>query len=63
MLEELELLSRNIEHINEIVAMQQNYGKVAGVVEELPVAGLVEDALRMNLGAHGTPRRPGRARV
>ena len=50
MLEELELLSRNIEHINEIVVMQQNYGKVAGVVEELPVAGLVEDALRMNLG-------------
>jgi len=51
MLEELELLSRNIEHINEIVAMQQNYSKVAGVVEEMPVAGLVEDALRMNLGS------------
>jgi PAS domain S-box-containing protein len=51
MLEELELLSRNIEHINDIVAMQQNYGKVAGVVEELPLAGLVEDALRMNLGS------------
>ena len=71
MLEELELLSRNIEHINEIVAMQQNYGKAAGVVEELPVAGLVEDALRMNLGSmerHGVqvvreydevPARPG----
>ena len=51
MLEELQLLSRNIEHINEIVAMQQNYGKVAGVIEELPVSGLVEDALRMDLGS------------
>jgi len=51
MLEELELLSRNIEHINEVVAMQQNLGKAAGVVEELPVAALVEDALRMNLGS------------
>jgi len=50
MLEELELLSRNIEHINEIVAMQQNHGKVAGLLEELPVDSLVEDALRMNLG-------------
>ncbi len=50
MLEELELLSRNIEHINEIVAMQQNYGRVAGLVEELPPDRLVEDALRMNLG-------------
>ena len=50
MLEELELLSRNIEHINGIVAMQQNYGRVCGVVEELPVVSLVEDALRMNLG-------------
>ncbi len=51
MLGELELLSRNIEHINEIVAMQQNYGKVVGLLEVLPVDSLVEDALRMNPGA------------
>ena len=51
MLEELTLLNRNIEHINEIVAMQQNYGKFAGVLEQLPVVSLVEDALRMNLGS------------
>jgi PAS domain S-box-containing protein len=49
MLEELQLLSQDIAHINEIIAMQQNCGKAAGVVEELPVADLVEDALRMNL--------------
>jgi signal transduction histidine kinase len=51
MLEELELLGRNIEHINGIVAMQQNYGKVAGITEEIAVSDLAEDALRMNLAA------------
>ena len=50
LLEEMGLLNRNIEHINEIVAMQQNQGKVAGLLEQLPAASLVDDALRMNLG-------------
>ena len=31
--------------------MQQNYAKVSGVYENLPVAELVEDALRMNVAA------------
>lgn len=31
--------------------MQQNYAKVLGVLESLPVADLVEDALRLNTGA------------
>jgi PAS domain S-box-containing protein len=47
-LKELQLLSGNVEHIKEIVAMQQSYYKVSGAVESLPVAELVEDALRMN---------------
>jgi PAS domain S-box-containing protein len=47
-LKELQLLSGNVEHIKEIVAMQQSYYKVSGAVESLPVAQLVEDALRMN---------------
>jgi ligand-binding sensor domain-containing protein/signal transduction histidine kinase len=50
-LKELHDLTRNIEHIKEIVAMQQNYAKAAGVVEKLAVSTLVEDALRMNTGA------------
>ena len=41
----------NITHIKEIVAMQQNYAKSAGILEPLEVADLVEDALRMNTGA------------
>jgi signal transduction histidine kinase len=48
---ELESLRENIEHIKEIVAMQQNYAKVSGVAETVKVADLVEDALRMNAGA------------
>ncbi|MGA3284516.1 MAG: PAS domain-containing protein [Verrucomicrobiota bacterium] len=50
-LDKLERLRKNIEHIREIVAMQQNYAKVSGVLESLPVAGLVEDAIRMNVGS------------
>jgi PAS domain S-box-containing protein len=48
---ELESLRENIEHIKEIVAMQQNYATVCGVAETVKMADLVEDALRMNAGA------------
>ncbi len=41
----------NIEHIKEIVAMQQSYAKVSGLFENLAVCDLVEDALRLNIGA------------
>jgi PAS domain S-box-containing protein len=50
-LSELSLLAANIEHIKEIVAMQQSYAKISGMIELLPAAELVEDALRMNAGA------------
>jgi signal transduction histidine kinase len=49
-LRELDSLRRNIEHIKEIVAMQQNYAKAGGVKEVIKVADLVEDSLRMNEG-------------
>ncbi len=48
---ELELLRKNIEHIKDIVAMQQNYAKVSGVTETVRVEELVEDALQMNAGS------------
>ena len=48
---EIELTRKNIEHIRDIVTMQQNYAKVSGVVEKVKVADLVEDAIRMNAGA------------
>jgi signal transduction histidine kinase len=48
---ELDSLRRNVEHIKEIVAMQQNYATVGGVKEMINVVNLVEDSLRMNEGA------------
>ena len=50
-LTELELLSRNIEHIKEIVSMQQNYARIGGFSESVPADVLVEDALRMTEGS------------
>jgi two-component system, NtrC family, sensor kinase len=50
-LHELDLLAKNIEHIKEIVSMQQNYARVAGFVENLPPESLAEDALRMTTGS------------
>jgi PAS domain S-box-containing protein len=50
-LREVELLQRNVDHINEIVAMQQDYARVSGILETIPVAELVEDAVQMNAGA------------
>jgi signal transduction histidine kinase len=50
-LSEVDQLSRNIEHIKEVVAMQQSYAKVSGVFENLAADRLVEDAIAMNIGA------------
>jgi PAS domain S-box-containing protein len=53
---ELELLRRNIEHIKEIVAMQQSYARVSSIQEDLAPAELVEEALRISeasLHRHG----------
>jgi PAS domain S-box-containing protein len=51
LLSELESLRRNVEHIKDIVSMQQSYAKVIGVVEALAPPDLFEDALRMNSAA------------
>jgi len=51
MLKELSSLSKNIEHIKDIVAMQQSYARVSGVVESISAVELVDDALRMNAEA------------
>jgi ligand-binding sensor domain-containing protein/signal transduction histidine kinase len=49
--DEMELLRKNIEHIKDVVAMQQSYAKTAGITEIVKVSDLVEDALRMAFGA------------
>jgi two-component system, NtrC family, sensor kinase len=49
MLRELSLLGGNINHIKEIVAMQQNYARISGVRETLVIAEIVEEAIRLNI--------------
>jgi signal transduction histidine kinase len=45
---EAEGLAKNIAHIKDIVAVQQSYAKVSGVIESLVAHELVADALEMN---------------
>jgi signal transduction histidine kinase len=48
---ELEVLRGNVEHIKEIVAMQQSYARRGGITDMVDICTLVEDSLRMNEGA------------
>jgi PAS domain S-box-containing protein len=48
---ELAVLRNNVEHIKEIVAMQQSYARRGGVTDMVDIRTLVEDSLRMNEGA------------
>jgi signal transduction histidine kinase len=45
---ELRSLVKNIEHIREIVSMQQSYAKLSGLKVAVKTSDIVEDALRMN---------------
>jgi signal transduction histidine kinase len=47
MLHELELLTGYVEHIKKIVSTQQSYGKVSGVIENVSLQDLAEDAIRV----------------
>ncbi len=47
---ELAQLRKNVDHIKDIVAMQQSYARTSGVIESVSLPDLVEDALRMNAG-------------
>jgi signal transduction histidine kinase len=50
-LREAESLARNLEHVKEIVAVQQSYSQQCGATETIQISELVQDAVRMNLGA------------
>jgi signal transduction histidine kinase len=47
-IQELDLLVKNIEHIKDVVSMQQSYARVSGVREIINLRDLVEDGLRIN---------------
>jgi ligand-binding sensor domain-containing protein/signal transduction histidine kinase len=51
MQQEQDQLTRNIEHIKEIVAMQQNYAQVSVILEHVSLANLVDEALQINAAA------------
>ncbi len=48
LLEKVSALNENVHHINEIVALQQDYASVSGLLEKVTPVELVEDALRMH---------------
>ncbi|WP_171006523.1 sensor histidine kinase [Pseudomonas sp. 2FG] len=48
---ELNFLRQNIDHIKEVVAMQQTFATASGVEEHVDVRELLEDSLRMNLSS------------
>jgi PAS domain S-box-containing protein len=49
---ELDQLALKIDHIKQIVSMQQNYSKVAGVVEKTDLVDIVEDAIHIHSSAY-----------
>lgn len=46
--DETDALLKSIDHINEIVRMQQDYARTSGLFEKVSLKDLVEDALRLN---------------
>ncbi len=51
LLSEVDSLQKNVDHIREIVSMQQAQATMVGVVEPLDPVALMEDSLRMNAGS------------
>ncbi|MFO1476400.1 MAG: two-component regulator propeller domain-containing protein [Verrucomicrobiota bacterium] len=49
---ELHSLAHNVEHIKEIVAMQQTYAKVSGAEEKVELADIVDNAIKMQANAY-----------
>ena len=50
-LESLEALTKHVQHVAEIIQLQQSHGKAKDLIEPTCVANLVEDALQINAEA------------
>ena len=46
---EIATLQKNVDHIKDIVGMQQSYARLSGLTETLNIVDLVEDALLINM--------------
>jgi two-component system, NtrC family, sensor kinase len=53
LLEEMQSLTKNVDHVKTIVAMQQSYARAGGVVETVVLSNLVDDALKLNAASFG----------
>ena len=53
LLKEIEAMQKNVDHIKEIVSMQQTYATMGGMLEPIDAATLMDDALRMSSGVLG----------
>ncbi len=51
LLQELHTLGESVEHINSIIAMQQMHARAAGVVEQVALPQLIDEALRLLAGS------------
>lgn len=51
MIAELELLTTKVNHVKTIIATQQSYAGVAGVIESVDVATMIDDTLKLNMAA------------
>ncbi len=47
-LEALEALTRHVQHVADIIQLQQSYSKPKGLIEPVSIADIVEDALKIN---------------
>jgi signal transduction histidine kinase len=54
LLAEMQALTQSVEHIKAVVSMQQENARFAGLLERVPVAELIDDALRLH--SHGFER-------
>ncbi|MEJ2647848.1 MAG: PAS domain S-box protein [Sedimentisphaerales bacterium] len=50
-LESLEELTRHVQHVADIIQLQQSYSKTKGLTEPTSIADLIEDAIRINAEA------------
>jgi C4-dicarboxylate-specific signal transduction histidine kinase len=53
LLDEMQSLTKNVDHVKTIIAMQQSYARAGGLVETVALANLVDDALKLNASSFG----------
>jgi PAS domain S-box-containing protein len=51
LLQEIDSLEQNVQHIKQVVAMQQSFARVCGVTEKLEAERLMEEAIHLNAAA------------